>query len=52
MGKRASQKSVLSLDPADEAEEVERILRLDPKDRSTINITLLNKFFDNNRFFK
>ena len=38
--------------PSFSIKEVERILHLDPKDRTTRNITVLSRFFENNRFFK
>ena len=36
----------------DEKKEIERILKLDPKDRTNNNIKRLNRSFDSNRFFK
>jgi len=36
----------------DEREEVERILQLEPKDRTSRNITTLTRFFEGNRFFR
>lgn len=41
-----------SIDSTAYREEVEKILQLEPKDRTKRNIDLLKDFFKTNRFFK
>ena len=36
----------------DQRQEVERILQLEPKDRTSRNIMTLGRFFESNRFFR
>ena len=48
----SSTRSLTEEPVADESKEIERILKLDPKDRTCNNIKRLNRSFESNRFFK